>query len=427
MFGIIIKGCDFMQFEILTIEEYLTFFNSFKYSHFLQSVTWGLVNKETRNKEPVFVGLKKDNKVLAAALLLKKKMPFNLCYYYCPRGYLLDFNNQEILTEFTKGMKEFLKSTNAIYVKINPEIMYQEIDKDGKRIPNSKNNISIYNSLLTLGYIHQGFVKLYENNEPRYSFRRYFEKYQSMEEIDKSISKTFMKTVRRSYTYNLSLDTNGNVGDFYELNKSNAAKDDFIQYPDKFYKTLYKYGKEYKNVMVFNIKVNGQKLYSEAKTNYNKLKNDLENNNISKKNLADSKEKLIRLEQDLKTFEPYKDKEDFVICSMINGLANDMMWTMYIGNNKLGEYLFAVNRVYYETIKYCFENHYRFLDLYGTSGDPNTTYKNLGGLHKYKERFGDTYIEFIGEFDLVNKKVLYKVLPMLLKIYRKSYKLIKKH
>ena len=142
---------------------------------------------------------------------------------------------------------------------------------------------------------------------------------------------------------------------------------------------------------------------------------------------ADSKEKLIRLEQDLKTFEPYKDKEDFVICSMINGLANDMMWTMYIGNNKLGEYLFAVNRVYYETIKYCFENHYRFLDLYGTSGDPNTTYKNLGGLHKYKERFGDTYIEFIGEFDLVNKKVLYKVLPILLKIYRKSYKLIKKH
>ena len=334
MFGIIIKGSDFMQFEVLTIEEYLKFFNTFKYSHFLQSVTWGLVNKETRNKEPIFVGLKKDNKVLAAALLLKKKMPFNLCYYYCPRGYLLDFNNQEILTEFTKGMKEFLKSTNAIYVKINPEIMYQEIDKDGNRIPNSKNNISIYNSLLTLGYIHQGFVKLYENNEPRYSFRRYFEKYQSMEEIDKSISKTFMKTVRRSYTYNLFLDTNGNVDDFYELNKSNAAKDDFIQYPDKFYKTLYKYGKEYKNVMVFNIKVNGQKLYSEAKTNYNKLKNDLENNNISKKNLADSKEKLIRLEQDLKTFEPYKDKEDFVICSMINGLANDMMWTMYIGNNK---------------------------------------------------------------------------------------------
>ena len=163
--------------------------------------------------------------------------------------------------------------------------------------------------------------------------------------------------------------------------------------------------------------INGLNLYAYA--NNNPISYSY--NNVSKKNLADSKEKLIRLEQDLKTFEPYKDKEDFVICSMINGLANDMMWTMYIGNNKLGEYLFAVNRVYYETIKYCFENHYRFLDLYGTSGDPNTTYKNLGGLHKYKERFGDTYIEFIGEFDLVNKKVLYKVLPILLKIYRKSY------
>ena len=77
MFGIIIKGCDLMQFKILTIEEYLTFFNSFKYSHFLQSVTWGLVNKETRNKEPIFVGLKKDNKVLM--IKFSKKWRTSIC------------------------------------------------------------------------------------------------------------------------------------------------------------------------------------------------------------------------------------------------------------------------------------------------------------------------------------------------------------
>ena len=78
----------------------------------------------------------------------------------------------------------------------------------------------------------------------------------------------------------------------------------------------------------------------------------------------------------------------------------------------------AVNRVYYETIHYCFENDYEFLDCYGTVGDPKTTYRNLGSLHSFKKKFGDTYIEFIGEFDLVNKPILYKVLPILLKIYR---------
>ena len=121
-------------------------------------------------------------------------------------------------------------------------------------------------------------------------------------------------------------------------------------------------------------------------------------------------------------FEPYKEEENLTICSLINGIANDMMWTMYIGNNRLGEYLFAVNRIYFETIEYCFNHNYRFLDLYGTVGDPNTNCKNLKGLHAYKKKFGDTYIEFIGEFDLINKPFIYKILPKLLHIYRKLKK-----
>ena len=36
-----------------------------------------------------------------------------------------------------------------------------------------------------------------------------------------------------------------------------------------------------------------------------------------------------------------------------------------------------------------------------------------------KRKFGDEYIEFIGEFDLVNNKILYKMLPIMLSVYRK--------
>lgn len=404
----------------LSKQEYIDFFNNFEYSHFLQSYAWGEAIKDTRGKIPCYVGLKDDNgKLVAAALLLKKNMPLGLCYYYCSRGYLIDFKDKELLKIFTDEIKKYLKRTNGIYVKINPEIMYQEINDDGTRLPDGKNNIDIYENLLSLGYKHQGFVKLYENNEPRYTFRRYFEKYKDMEEIKKSISKTFMQTVHRSYSYNLKIDFDGNVDAFHELNKSNAEKDNFIQYDDKFYKALYKYGKKYKNVLVFNVSVNGKELYQDTLNNYNKINEDFEKGLIKKKNKADSLDKLKRLEKELKMFEPYKDKENMVICSLINGIANNMMWTMYIGNNRLGEYLFAVNRVYYETIEYCFKNNYKFLDLYGTVGDPNTTHKNLGGLHAYKKKYGDTFIEFIGEFDLIGKPFIYKILPHLLKIYRK--------
>lgn len=404
-------------------EEYIKFFNSFKYSHFLQSYAWGEVFKETRGKIPCYIGLKDEkNNLVAAALLLKKNMPLGLCYYYCSRGYLIDFKDKELLKIFTEEIKKYLKRTNAIYLKINPEIMYQEIDKDGNRIEKGKNNIDIFNNLINLGYKHQGFVKLYENNEPRYTFRRYFEQYKNMDDIKKSISKTFMQTVHRSYSYNLKINLNSNVEHFFELNKSNAAKDEFIQYSDEFYKKLYEYGKKYKNILVFDVSVNGKELYEETLKNHEKIKDDFDKGLIKKKNKADSLDKLKRLEKELKMFEPYKEKENLTICSLINGIANDMMWTMYIGNNRLGEYLFAVNRIYFETIEYCFNHNYRFLDLYGTVGDPNTNCKNLKGLHAYKKKFGDTYIEFIGEFDLINKPFMYKILPKLLHIYRKLKK-----
>ena len=42
------------------------------------------------------------------------------------------------------------------------------------------------------------------------------------------------------------------------------------------------------------------------------------------------------------------------------------------------------------------------------------------------QKFGDKYIEFIGEFDLVNKKFLYHALPLLLGVYRKVRKVFQK-
>ena len=124
-------------------------------------------------------------------------MPLGLCYYYCSRGYLIDFKDKELLKTFTEEIKKYLKRTNAIYLKINPEIMYQEIDKDGNRIEKGKNNIDILNNLINLGYKHQGFVKLYENNEPRYTFRRYFEQYKNMDDI---IILRFFRFVKSKYT-----------------------------------------------------------------------------------------------------------------------------------------------------------------------------------------------------------------------------------
>ena len=154
--------------EKLDEKEYTKFMNDCTYNHCLQSIAWGNISDKERNQKKVVVGLKDDNdQLVAAALLLKKVTPLKMCYFYCPRGFILDYNNKEVLKEFTNELKAYLKRVNGIYLKIDPEIKYQTIDESANKI-DGENNYDLFNYLIKLGYKHQGFHKLYwGGNQPR--------------------------------------------------------------------------------------------------------------------------------------------------------------------------------------------------------------------------------------------------------------------
>lgn len=410
--------------ENVNEKEYKEFLDNCPYNHFLQSVEWANICEKERNLKKVLVGLKDDNdKLVAAAYLGKRSTPFKMCYFYSSRGMLLDYSNKEVLKEFTNSLKQFLKKENAIYLKFDPEIKYQTINEKAEKI-DGENNYELYNYLLSLGYKHQGFNKLHEKNEPRYSFRRYFKNYDSIEAINESISKNFMKALKRSYNYELKVSLATNLDDFIRLNRFNAEKDGFNGYSANFYNCFYNETKNSGNVKTFNISLNPQELTNKFTKELEELNTALANGTLNKKDKGNANETIKRLEKDINTFKNL-GTEEIVICSMICCYTKNGAWTLYIGNDNIAEYAFAVNRVYYEAIIDAYKNGYEFIDLFGTVGDPNTTYKNTKGLHEYKARFGDEYMEFIGEFDLINKKIWYHMLPIILKIYRNLGKILK--
>ena len=262
-----------------------------------------------------------------------------------------------------------------------------------------------------------GFNKLYERNQPRYTFRIDLTK--SIDEVTKNISKTFMKTVRRSYSYDLEIIESDDVKEFYDLTCNNADRNDFQAYSYEYYKTFYDIFNKSGLVKMFNVVVRPNKLLKDKQIELDKLIDMFDNNLIKDKELEDAKFKKERLIKEIEIFSKYSNEDDLTICSLICVYTKDKAWTLYIGNNDLGRELFAVNRVYYEAIVDAHNRNYSFIDLFGTVGDPKTDYKNLAGLHEFKRKFGGQYIEFIGEFDLVNNKIMYKLLPLLLKIWRK--------
>ena len=113
---------------------------------------------------------------------------------------------------------------------------------------------------------------------------------------------------------------------------------------------------------------------------------------------------------------------EYTCASLICTYSKTGAWSLYIGNDEVASYTGTVNRLYYEFMKDAYNDGYEYADLFGVVGDPHTKYKNLAGIYEYKRKIGGKYIEFIGEFDLINKPFWYTVLPALLKIYRKIKK-----
>jgi lipid II:glycine glycyltransferase (peptidoglycan interpeptide bridge formation enzyme) len=372
----------------------------------MQSYEWGKACEKNRNQIPYYVGLMNDDgKIVAEALLLKKKTPLNMCYFYSPRGFTLDYNNKEILSEFTKELKKFIKEENGIYIKMDPPIMYQELDNNAEKIKNGKNNYTIFNNLINLNYKHHGFTKLYDGNQPRYTFRTYFNKYKNFEEVEASFSKSFFRPVKRSYNYDLELYEAKEVKTFHELIKIISKRDGFHEYSYDYYKNIYEELNKKGYIKLFNIKIDPKKLIKKFELELEKEKKD---------------DRKVKIKKDIDYFKEVikEHPKEYTCASLICTYSKKGAWSMYIGNDDVATYTGTVNRLYYEFIKDAYNRGYEFADLFGVVGDPNTKYKNLAGIYEYKRKMGGDLIEFIGEFDLINKPFWYFILPFLLKIYR---------
>ena len=391
----------------LSEKEYQAFWEKTPNNHFMQSYEWGQACQKNRDQIPCYVGLKNDkDELVAAALLLKKKTPLNMCYFYAPRGFTMNFEDNKVLTEFTNGLKNYLKEENAIYLKLDPPLMYQEVNTEGEKVEDGKNNYVIFNNFLNLGYKHKGFNKLYEGNQPRYTFRTYYNKYNSFDEVEKTFSKSFSKPLKRSYNYDIEIYQSDEVKTFHELIKLISDKDGFNEYSFDYYNNVYEELSKKGYIKVYNVKINPSKLIE-------KFTKELE---TEKK-----EERKVKIQKDIEYFTEISKnhKDEYTCASLICTYSTTGAWSLYIGNDEVATYTGTVNRLYYEFMKDAYNDGYEYADLFGVVGDPKTKYKNLAGIFEYKRKIGGDLIEFIGEFDLINKPFWYKVLPTLLKIYRK--------
>ena len=413
-----------MFLKELTIEEYSAFINNNNISLY-QSINYALTMSK-QGFDYILYGLMENNKIYAASLILIKK-EHGFKYSYVPRGFIIDYNNFELLKQFTTFLKRELRKKGVVGLRINPPII-KSIYQSKQLISNNNYN-NIFDNLKKLGFNHLNYNNYFEGLKPRY---------EAVIPLDKNISNLFNNIDKSFRTKIRSADLNGIK--IFSGNQSDLEKL-FIQtknkYPRdlKYFQDMYLYfsknnlielyySKLYTNDYVKNVQIKYQKQTVRCnQANDNVFKNVLKNNtkSINKKLYEENKLNIIKDELVYAT-KLLKEFPDGIITSSVLVIKNKTeIYMVMDGYDKTYKKLNSKHLLIWKLIEKFAKEGYKTFNLGGIS-NYNLTNSKYSGLTSFKLNFGADAYEYIGDLELVINKpfhLMYKQSAAVMNLLKK--------
>ncbi|MEG1494997.1 MAG: peptidoglycan bridge formation glycyltransferase FemA/FemB family protein [Bacilli bacterium] len=421
-----------MNFRELTDIEFTDFAKTNPLNNFYQTKEWATLKKKN-NWDYYFVGILDDtNTILGATLLLAKKVLLNKKIFYAPRGFLIDFNNAPLLTEFTLKIKQFIKTKNGIFLKIDPYLAYQERDLDGNIVENGFNNKKAHQLLLSLKYKHQGFNLNQEDLQPRFIFTT-TTKDRDETDILKNMDTKTRQIIRKNERLGMTVREIkfDELDKFKKIMNHTSERREFIDRPFSYYQTMYQALASNDLVKVLVAELDTNKILANINTelaNYLSEYQEKEAKYLKDKSKMNESKYLAKKQEIENNIERTKVKENKI--KSLKAKHGDIIilgGILYITYGK--EVLSLLGGTYqefmefdpaytlnWEMIKYAVSNNYERYNFYGISGDFRESNKLLG-LYLFKRGFGGQVVELLGEYDLIVNKPLYYLYKLLFSLY----------
>ena len=400
-----------MEIKLLTNAEFLEFSKKFKPSSIYQTIEYSFTMQK-QGYEVLFVGLTDENYLKAASLILVNKIN-GFKYGIAPRGFLIDYNDTQLLTNFTKLLKKFLGRRDIVAVKINPMIIRKIYDSNGRTIFSNNVYESTFQTLNKLGYFHLGYNNYFEALKPRFEARinldlNYIQLFGNM---DKSTRNKIRKANRDGIKV-------------YHVDK-NDLKYLYLQTKDKYPRDLEYFGTLYdyfdKNGLIdfYYSKLDTteylkytQSKYTEYLSKSKELSNSLINNNKSSNRTITKKiyydQNVVKYRNQLAEATEYLKKfpNGIVISSALVIKWQDEVYVVMDGYDDNYKKFGAKQLLFWKLIGRYAKLGFKKLNLGGVSNinKPDNKYK---GLNEFKMSFHSNIIEYIGDFELITNNPLY--------------------
>ena len=398
--------------QIMLLDE--TRFDSFAINHprhnYYQTSNYGrLMTKNGHNA--YYLGLVDEyGEVKAATLMIvKSDQKERKRMGYCPRGFLIDWEDEELVKTFTELLKEFLSKKGFTYIKIDPMVIYKEHNLDGTEKQNGIYNLDFTKKLQSLGYIHMGYNNAFEASKPRWNSLIFMNN--DITGLYNSISKD-----ARNKIYDASKRGNriykGSEKDItllFTLINSNIP-------PIEYYYDYYNFYGNDKFEIYFNKLepieyVNESKMaYEEEEEINHRLTNQLQDMYIADK--SDIINKKLQSDEILAKYKRNMLEASRLFQQYPNGIVTAAVAVIKYGKtitffaSGVNEQFKGENPEYllkWQLIQEFAKQGYTIVNLGGLTSNLKLDYNST-----VKSELGNKIVEYVGEFDLViNKKAYY--------------------
>lgn len=382
-----------MNFCKLTEQEYKLFLDNHPQKTFLHTPSIGkLRKKDGWNYE--FVGVKENNNIVAATMLLSRNEFAGKKEFFAMRGLLIDYNNYDLLSFFIQNLKKHIKNNNGFILRMDPYLIKQDRDIDGNIIENGEDNFNAIKNLKKIGFVEK------ESEQAKWMFALDIEG-KSIEQLLKEMKSNTRNSINKTFKEGLIVrELNYDELDkFLKITDDTSERRNFANKNLEYYQDMY-------NLFDDDVKFMVAELHT--KEYLRTLENELETetqilNTLNEKSAGKIKEQEIKLKGIKNRINEAKkliNIDDVIILSAAMFiLYGDEVIYFSSGNYKEYMHFFAQYRIQYEMIKYGIENNFKLYNFYGISGNFDEKDSRYG-VYKFKKGFNGFVMELIGEYKL---------------------------
>lgn len=413
-----------MNFLLLEPDEFRKFADKSPYKSFYQTPEIAKLREEN-GWTPYYFGVKKENKLIAASMVVAKPTFLGKSTFYAPGGPLLDYEDVSLVQFFFEHLRKYAKSHNGYLLHIEPYYELIERGRDGEPIASGFNRKTAQNNLVAAG-----LTPCTTSDEPKYAFVMDISG-RTPDQLLTDMKRNTRNHVRKAEKKGVKIRElkREELSVFKQITKSTSKRRNFQDKPLSYYEQMYD---------LFHEKGEVKFLLAEARLNDEESGKESKDISGLKAPKRFSEESVRDYDRDRKSAPPVTtggrdsvSEEDRLVPQATNGnsdcctplsAAMFMLYgdeIIYLFSGSAEEYMKEYNAQYliqWYMIKYAAEHGFKRYNFYGIQGLPDKSSPDYG-IYNFKKGFDSTsnahVTELIGAYEMPVSSTFYALHQLL--------------